>query len=207
MAWCRLILVSRPRERHLVLVLAALWNAMECYCNVHNYYSLHTSDPAYVRIRDAEARVHKRKHWRVGKDVLFSSHGESEDLCEGCCGGSVWEWLFRALADVVAVRVQSSWTKWGWWVLQLCKIACLLNVLLIPDLPGHCDRRWANGLVTDDFFFAHGLWIMIKCTSSQPIIRDKAGYMYVTMHLATLKGVWLMGLKMYAWQTIYSRSK
>ena len=55
---------------------------MECYyCNA--------SDPAYVRIRDAEARVHKRKHWRVGKEVLFSSHGESEDLGEGCCGGSV----------------------------------------------------------------------------------------------------------------------
>ena len=31
-------------------------------------------------------------------------------------------------------------------------LSCLLNVLLyIPDLPGHCDRRSANGLVTDDF--------------------------------------------------------
>ena len=39
-------------------------------------------------------------------------------------------------------------------------LSCLLNVLLyIPDLPGHFDRRSANGLVTDDFFVAYGLWL------------------------------------------------
>ena len=91
-------------------------------------------------------------------------------------------------------------------VVYIACLSCLLNVLLyIPDLPGHCDRRSANGLITDNFFCCLWSVVMIKCTSSQPIIRDEAGYMYVTMHLATLKGVWLMGLCIM--RIIYSRSE